>query len=83
MKTLTLKEYLKQDNPCRMPRVLLNKKQYKIAQTYNHRGELRHRVYVITKNKIVSGIEYCLIGKSFYTTDTDGNPKNRSVFFVE
>jgi hypothetical protein len=33
MKTLTLKEYLKQDNPCRMPKVLLNKKQYKIAQT--------------------------------------------------
>ena len=57
MKTLTLTEYLKQDK-CRMPKVLLNKKQYKIAQTYNHRGELRHRDYVITKNKILSGIEY-------------------------
>jgi hypothetical protein len=80
---MTLKEYLKQDNPVRMPKVVLKKSEYKIAQTYTIRGEKHHRVYVITKNSIVAGIEYCLIGKWFYATDTDGNPKGRSVFCIE
>jgi hypothetical protein len=80
---MTLKEYLKQDIPVRMPRVILRKSEYKIAGSYKIRGEMHHRVYVITKNKIVAGIEYCLINKWFYAVDSDGNPKGRSVFCIE
>lgn len=79
---MTLNEYLKQKDPVRYPCVVLKKNQYKIAGTHTIRGEQRSRVYIITKNPLIAGIEYCLIGKWFYATDSDGNPKGRSVFSI-
>lgn len=80
---MNLKEYLSQKDPVRMPRVIIEEYQYIVASTSKHsNGEIRKRVYFKTKNTLLAGVEYCLIGSSFYTVDRDGNPKNRSCFSI-
>jgi len=80
---MNLKEYLSQKEPVRMPRVIIEEHQYIVASNSKHsNGEVRRRVYFKTKNALLAGVEYCLIGGSFYTTDYDGNPKNRSCFRI-
>ncbi len=80
---MTLKEYLSQKNPVKMPTVIVNKNEYIVAYTQTLRnGEVQKRVYFKTKNELLAGVEYCLIGNSFYTVDKDGNVKNRSCFRI-
>ncbi len=80
---MTLKEYLHQKDPVRMPTVIVKKNEYIVASTHTLRsGEVRKRVYFKSRNPLIAGTEYCLIGGSFYTTDHDGNPKNRSCFRI-
>lgn len=80
---MNLKEYLKQKEPIRNYNVLVKRSEYSVATTIKlPNGELRSRVYFKTKNPLLAGIEYCLIGHRFYTTDTDGNPKNMSCFRI-
>ena len=81
---MTLKQYLNQKDPARMPQVILEKKDYIVASTRtNITGEKRSRVYINTDNPLLAGVEYCLIGSGFYTVDRDGNPKNRSCFRIK
>ena len=79
---MTLKEYLNQKDPQRMPTVILKKTDYIVANSSKFGTELRHRVYFKTKNTLLAGVEYCLIGTRFYTTDSDGNPLNTSCFRI-
>lgn len=81
---MTLKEYLNQTNPEKQINVVLTSKEYTVAGTYKSKnGEVRKRVYIKTENSLLAGIEYCLVGKRFYTTDNDGNPKYSSCFRIE
>lgn len=78
---MTLTEYLNQKEPMRMPTVIVDKKEYIVASIHTLRnGEIRKRVYFKSKNELLAGVEYCLIGSRFYTTDRDGNPKSASCF---
>ena len=79
---MSLQEYLNQLEPQRMPTVVLTSKDYKIASTFKIGGETRSRVYINTKNPLLAGTEYCLIGTRLYTTDSDGNPLNASCFKI-
>jgi hypothetical protein len=79
---MSLQEYLNQLEPQRMPTVVLTSKDYKIASTFKYGGVLRSRVYINTKNPLLAGTEYCLIGTRLYTTDSDGNPLNSSCFKI-
>ncbi len=80
---MTLKEYLSQKDPTRMPNVIVEEHQYKICSAIKLRnGEVRKTVYFKSRNPLIAGTEYCLIGGSFYTVDHDGNPKNRSCFRI-
>lgn len=81
---MTLKQYLNQKDPARMPQVVLGEKDYIVAGTITRiTGEKRSRVYINTKDPLLAGIEYCLIGSGLYTVDRDGNPKNRSCFRIK
>jgi hypothetical protein len=83
---MTLKEYLKQKNPVRMPIVTLKKKEYSIASTGMYgrlRDEKRSRCWINSADPLLAGTEYCLIGTTLWTVDRDGNPKNRSCFRIE
>lgn len=80
---MELNEYINQQNPARFPRVLLKEKEYRIASSYTCGGEKRKSVFINHESDLVSGIEYCLIGTRFYTTDKDGNPKSMSVFYIK
>lgn len=78
---MTLTEYLNQEIPKRHPTVYLTADDLTIGHTYKlPNGEKRTRVWINTNNELLKGIEYCLIGTLLYTTDSDGNPKNGSVF---
>lgn len=80
---MTLTEYLNQKEPVRMPTVIVDKKEYMVISTHKAaNGEVRKRVCLKSKNTLVAGVEYCLIGNRFYTTDRDGNPKDASCFKV-
>ena len=83
---MTLTLYLNQKDPVRVPIVRLKPNEYTVANSGMFgrlRDEKRSRVYINTDNPLLSGVEYCLIGSTFYTTDRDGNPKNRSCFHIE
>lgn len=81
---MTLKQYLKQKDPVRMPDVILTKKELIIASTHtNIRKETRSRVYIDTLNSLVAGLEYCLIGTHLYAVDSSGNPKGMSCFRIQ
>jgi hypothetical protein len=82
---MTLSQYLNQKDPIKGVRVFLKKSEllYGVKHTMtsgSKRGEVRQQVWINSKNEIVAGIEYCLIGNMLYTVDRDGNPKNSSVF---
>ena len=81
---MTLNQYLKQKDPIRMPDVIVKDSEYiaVTSRTLVRNGEVRKRVYFKTENKLLAGIEYCLVGNSFYTVDSDGNLKNRSCFRI-
>lgn len=84
---MTLQEYLHQENPVKMPNVIVKKNEYTIASTHtlfknSVREETHKRVYFKTKNSLLAGVEYCLIGTHFYAVDGDGNPKGRSCFSI-
>jgi spore coat polysaccharide biosynthesis predicted glycosyltransferase SpsG len=80
---MTLTEYLNQKEPVRMPTVIVDKKEYKVIFAHKAaNGEVRKRVCFKSKNNLLAGIEYCLIGNRFYTTDRDGNPKDASCFKI-
>lgn len=78
---MILDHYLNQREPVKALDVFVGKNQYTVInQITLASGEKRSSVR-INKSEL-SDIEYCLIGKRFYTTDTDGNPKNASCFRV-
>lgn len=81
---MTLSQYLKQKDPIKMPDVIVKDSEYIVVTSWTIfiNGEVRKRVYFKTENKLLAGIEYCLVGNSFYTVDSDGNPKNRSCFRI-
>jgi|JI10StandDraft_1071094.scaffolds.fasta_scaffold46334_8 hypothetical protein len=80
---MTLTEYLNQTEPLRKPTVIVDEKEYNVVFTYKAaNGEVRKRVCFKSKNNLLAGIEYCLIGSRFYTTDRDGNPKSASCFKI-
>lgn len=80
---MTLTQYLKQKEPVRMPTVIVKNSEYTVANTITLRnGEVHKRVYFKTDNELLAGVEYCLIGSRFYTTDRDGNPKSASCFKI-
>ncbi len=84
LNSMTLREYLGQKDPQKQQNVVLTKKEYIVAHvSVMHNSEKRTRVYINSYNPLVAGREYCLIGTRFYTTDSDGNPKNRSCFKIE
>jgi len=81
---MTLKEYLNQKEPVRNPNVILRRNEYtKASMIKMANGEIRTKVYIKTKNPLLAGIEYCLIGTRFYTVDGDGNPISASCFRIE
>lgn len=77
---MTLKEYLNQKEPQRMPTVYVKKREYIVVSAITVAGETRRQVYFRTRHPLLAGVEYTLIGTRFYTTDRDGNPKNLSCF---
>lgn len=79
---MSLQEYLNQLKPQRMPTVILRPNEYIVASTFKFGGEIRNRVYINTRSHLLAGIEYCLIGTRFYTTDSDGNALNPSCFKI-
>ena len=79
---MSLKEYLNQKEPQRMPAVLIKPNEYKVSSTIKTGNEVRKSVYFKTKNPLLAGVEYCLIGTRFYTTDRDGNPLSRTCFIT-
>ena len=80
---MNLQEYLQQESPARFPRVVLDSSEYVVGATYTIAGEKRKQVFINHASPLVAGIEYCLIGSRFYTTDRDGNPKSMSVFCIK
>lgn len=79
---MSLKEYLNQKEPQRMPTVLIKPNEYKVTSTIKIRNEVRKSIYFNTKNPLLAGVEYCLIGTRFYTINRDGNPLSRSCFMI-
>lgn len=79
---MSLKEYFNQKEPQRMPTVLIKPNEYKVSSAIKIGKEVRKSVYFNTKNPLLVGIEYCLIGTTFYTIDKDGNPLRRSCFIT-
>ena len=84
---MTLTEYLEQKEPERMPKVILNEHEYIIKFQYkrfmiNH-GHERVEVKTVFINTFPS-IEYVQVGtwNQLYTTDSDGNPKSKSCFWI-
>lgn len=77
---MTLKEYKNQKDPVRMPTVCLQKGEYTLGHKIAPRfRDSRQSVWV-------KGFpsEYCMVNDypRLYTTDRDGNPKERSVFVI-
>lgn len=84
---MTLQEYLNQADPQRMPRVIVQKSEYRVTNTRTYMKdtvseEIRKQVFFNTDNPLLAGVEYCLIGTHFYTVDRDGNPKKISCFSI-
>jgi hypothetical protein len=77
---MTLTEYLNQDNPVKMPNVLIESGEYKMGHFY---GAIGAKVADIRINGI--GFYYCVKQDSniVYTTDTNGNPKAPSCFIIK
>jgi hypothetical protein len=79
---MELKEYRAQRNPVRFPTVFLKHGEYikgiTISVWKGMNKEKRTQVWI-------NGYpyEYCLMGDRLYTTDSDGNPKNLSVFRIK
>ena len=80
---MTLKEYISQEKPTRMPTVWLEEGEYELGTkitmfSNSAKEEIRTQVRV-------QGFpfEYCLIHDTLYTTDSDGNPKKPSVFRIK
>ena len=74
---MTLAQYLNQDNPVRMPDVVLEESQCRIGHlVYDHRA-----VYIDDERLPA---EYAVkvddAGRKLWTTDSDGNPVARSCF---
>jgi hypothetical protein len=83
---MTLKEYLNQKDPIKMPEVVLKKSELIIANTRKDvMGRETSRVYINSDNPLVAGVEYQLKDGHLYTVDGDGNRKilGMSVFRVE
>lgn len=74
-----LTEYLNQENPVRMPRVVLQDDEYTLGFELKTINSTVQEVYI-------KGIPYtyCMYnGRSIlYTTDSDGNPKKLSCFVI-
>jgi hypothetical protein len=89
MGNMTLKEYLNQKEPVRGPRVYLNKREYKKGPTIKFaNGDTLTRVFIIDDGfiKAFPELRNEYVQKNgwerLYTTDSDGNPKNSSCFFI-
>lgn len=77
---MTLNEYLNQKDPERMPLVKLTPNCYTMGHVRKCGRDLHRSVWI----KALGGVEYCKVNNisGLYTTDRDGNPKNRSCFNV-
>jgi hypothetical protein len=81
--TMTLQEYLNQKNPIKFPNVILDKTEIHKGHTMNVGNRKLTQIWIIDGNaQILWGIMYLLIDNdpTLWTSDNDGNPKNRSCF---
>lgn len=76
---MTLTEYLNQENPVRMPKVLLDPSEYFVGNFFGAYGA---RVADVS----IKGIEFSYVLKegnpNVYTTDSQGNPDRPSCFWI-
>ena len=76
---MTLSEYLAQENPVRMPQVLLSEGEYQLS---HYHGVIGLRVAAV----FLPAIDACYCVKEgnprLYTIDQDGNPKSPSCFYL-
>lgn len=77
-------EYLTQENPVRMPNVIVDPMWYTLGHTIRLSAMPNDTITQIT----LKGLEqynYVLKGKDkrVWTTDQDGNPKSRSCFSIK
>ncbi len=80
---MTLIEYLNQTTPQKNQKVFLTPTEYVITNSVKAGNNHFKRIY-ITASQLLSGIEYVQVNdeKNLYTTDSDGNPKNLSCFYL-
>lgn len=79
---MTLEQYLAQNEPKKFPKVLLKKDEYIVGTKIEFTmGDSITRIFI----EAFPEYEYAQINniKNLYTTDSDGNPKDRSVFWIE
>lgn len=76
---MTLAEYLNQQDPVKMPMVILAQNEYHQG---NFIGIPGFKIASVTIPEI--GYTYCVkeYNKRLYTTDEDGNPKSPSCFYI-
>lgn len=80
---MTLQEYFNQENPIRMPVVILQSGDYVASKLTRHSwNEERARVYI--EHPAIAGIEYSVSINCvrLYTTDKHGNQKQPSCFHL-
>ncbi len=86
-KELNLHEYINQSDPQRNVKVNLKADEYVIGNTIKlPMGKTLTPIYIQTDEAdYFNGVEYVLKNDSgfLYTTDADGNPKSRSVFYID
>jgi hypothetical protein len=83
---MILVDYLTQDNPIRMPKVYLEKEEYKVHLSIKVGQDILTAIEIPVLWKKY-GINPCYVKKNneenLYTQDEDGNPKNRSCFYIK
>ncbi len=82
---MTLTEYLNQQNPARMPRVVLEETEIVRMHKIRAGGRTIQNVFIWTGDMPKILFEYCIVddGITLYTTDKDGNPKKPSCFSLK
>ena len=77
---MTLTEYKNQENPVRMPHVILQNGEFSIGHFKGCIGNKFASVYIDG----IEGAEYVAKENDshLYTTDEDGNPKSISCFYL-
>jgi len=86
---MTLKEHIKECEsryyPTKKDRLYLEDDDYIVGMSYRYDQYLKHTSIFINNIPEIACVEYILKNDEgfLYTTDEDGNKKNKSVFYIE